>query len=55
MKKCTYWTLAATLYLSYEDMAGPARTVTESEHGGNAVKRSSLVLVETNHDAVPVA
>ena len=28
MKKCTYLTLAATLYLSYEDMAGSARTVT---------------------------
>ena len=30
MKKCTHLTLAVTLYLSYEDMAGPARTVTES-------------------------
>ena len=30
LKKCTYLTLAATLYLSYEDMTGPARTVTES-------------------------
>ena len=27
-KKCTHLTLAASLYLSYEDMTGPARTVT---------------------------
>ena len=46
MKKCTYLTLAATLYLSYEDMAGPARTVTESYHGYDAVKRSRPVLVD---------
>ena len=27
VEKCPYLTLAATLYVSYEDMAGPARTV----------------------------
>ena len=46
MKKCTYLTLAATLYLSYEDMAGAARTVTVPQHGGDAVKRLSPVLVD---------
>ena len=27
LKTCPHLTLAATLYVSYEDMAGPARTV----------------------------
>ena len=45
-KKCTHLTLAATLYLSYEDMAGAARTVTVPQHGGDGVKRSSPVLVD---------
>ena len=28
--KCTHLTLAATRYLSYEDMTGPGRIVTET-------------------------
>ena len=30
MLLCPHLTLAAALYLSYKDMAGPARTVTET-------------------------
>ena len=45
-KKCPCLTLAASLHLSYEDMAGPARTVTVPYHDGDAVKRSIPVLVD---------
>ena len=44
-KKCTYLTLATSLYLSYEDMTDAARTVTEFQHGHDAVKHSSPVIV----------
>ena len=44
-------TLAATLFLSYEDMAGAARTVTVPQHGGDGIS-AQVPYSSTHHDAV---
>ena len=51
MKKCPCLTLGTSLYLSYEDMAGPARTVTVPSMVVLPLS-AQVPYSSTNHDAV---